>query len=637
MIKFDEYQQAFIDHPPTANNVVCLEAVAGSGKTTTAVKRIERLIKEGVHQPEEIVFITFSNKSAHDLAAKYETLTGLAEKPFMSTVHSFAMSVLDAFFDRKPSLLNEWSSALVVREAIIELGLCEKYNMENKRIMTMYAYQALEIANYLKSNLIFGTENYVQCLDRLRLNEYPNVPETQLKVNDIALILEKYEEYKLVANQFDYADIVYKLYLLLNRDPEALAKVKAKYTTFFIDECQDLDTLLFRLVYLLSEQNNLYLIYDKSQTIYGFRWAAPYHLDRDHLEPHFEKVNVYPLAYNYRSTKNIVNIGNKVRELQKAEVLAKASQPDQQGSVRYIKVQTDLLEGERIVELIQEQGGDYKNYAVIAKTNNYLKTVVEPSLAKANIPYVLATKNRRKMFDKPITRMFFNFLSLLVNPEDKLALIDLGGSLKGIGDSYIESLKSRFYRQEPLEGSTEGERSKYQRIEALGGVLAELSHNLVNTTFQELMIRLLGIIQENFKLDNSINLKEITTIQKTLHNMLYVYHTQGVHDLKPAFERLLLDFTEVMTEKSENAVTLMTIHGSKGLEFPVTFVGGNAKGSKYSDLEEDLCALYVQVSRAQETLYILDSKKVVENGYKVKDARNSVAFRRFKTSIGICE
>jgi len=440
--KPDEFQQCVLDYEPQPSTCVRMEAVAGSGKTSTSVLKIKNLISKYKIPAEEITFITFSNKSAKDLAIKYNKLTGYNEKPIMSTIHSLSLSLLKKHFNIRPNLLNEWSSILVMRDALEETKLDKKYNCNNKRELTALASSILDVTQWYKSNVLTTTNIKDTNFSELDLSD-SNSPDLDMELSDFIYAFKTYEDFKSINNQYDYSDLVFKLYIKLLSNPDILNKIKVKQHTWLVDEAQDLDTLLFELIFLLSESNNIYFIYDKVQTIYGFRWAAPYMLEDNHIKSHFDNIVDFKLKYNYRSTSNIVNIGNKCRDVARSQVEAIPFKKEAKGSVRFIKVKNNTLEGDKTAALIKEylnEGYSYKDIAIIARTNSYLKSVIEPILAKESIPYTLQTKNRRKLFDKPAVKAYFDFISLLLDPTNTMSILSLSNNIKGIGDAFIDKL-----------------------------------------------------------------------------------------------------------------------------------------------------------------------------------------------------
>lgn len=641
-MKLDEYQQAFLDSPVNKDTVTSLIAVAGAGKTTCSVLKIKQIIEQDFAEPESIIFITFSNKSARDLANKYNSLTGFTTRPQMSTIHSLSLFLFRKYFSENVSLLNEWSSILLIREALTDLKFNEKYECPTKRELTSLARSVLNVSSFIKSNLLLEEEVTESVLKDFDYKNFDGVPFCNLSKQDFREAFLTYEKYKRNLKVMDYSDIVYLLWVRLTKDIQTLIQIRTDFPVIFVDEAQDLDLLLFNLIYLLSESKTLYLVYDTSQTIYGFRWAAPEMLQDRHLNQFFTNKQNYPLKYNYRSTKNIVDLGNRVRAIMNNDVLALPYREDIKGSISLSVLEANKAEGAQTANKILSLSGqyEYKDMAIISRTNNYLKTIIEPALSSAGIPYTLQTKNRKKLFDKPIIHAYFNFLSLIIESDQINSILDLATHVKGIGPATVDKLRmySRMGKDIFAMSFSPAETKKIIQLQNLKNHLEPLSYqdlrakDLVTVTD---LIR--DIIVHYFSPNFVTSPKEIDTINKTLSTMVFGYHdATGENDLRNIFRSILLDFTDIDTEKNDNSVSLMTVHGSKGLEFPVVFAGDQ---SRWSVADEDAfdssCILYVQLSRAIDKLYMMHSRSYIDFKLDSRKSQYSAPYNKLIKQLGL--
>ncbi len=640
MVSPDKFQQAFIDHKVEKNQAVRLRAVAGSGKTTTSVLKIKSLIDSGQFNPEQIVFITFSNKSARDLNHKYYKLTGYQERPVMSTCHSFALNIIKNYFDKKPSLLNEWSSILVMRDVMEELKLDETYQLTTKRELTAIARATVDATHWYKSNVFTVEENLHEKLKDSNFNyrdfDYPDIPVTP---EEFIKCFQLYEEYKHNANQVDYSDLIYKLLAKLRNDETLKSTLKEKYPVFFLDEAQDCDQLLFHFIYELTSGNNLFTIYDSAQTIYSFRWAAPFMLEENILSTRFESVATYSLEFNYRSTANIVNLGNRIRRIIGEDVMAQPFKEEAKGSVRVITTRTNKGEGVQAAKLIkeyQEKGYNLSDIVILGRTNNYLKTIVEPVLTQNEIPYRLTTKNRKKLFDKPIVHAYFNLFSLINNPDNLFTLIELSNHVKGIGDQFRAKIKRQTYTNKNTN-LTPSESNKMTILENLKSEIETIKDITKPSKLSSVLLGFEEIIRKYFK-ETFTTAKELELINKTVSTIVFNYYDDmGIRDLHEIFDKLLLDFTEIDTSNVKDSVTLMTTHGSKGLEFPIVITGDQAKAIEHDDEDEysEGCILYVQLSRAIDHLILFHSKEYVDYAMRSREAKHTKPYAKLKHELGV--
>lgn len=644
-MKFDEYQEAFISAPLIENSVTSLQAVAGAGKTTCSVMKIKQAICEYEYDPESIIFITFSNKSARDIASKYKKLTGFSARPRMSTIHGLALHFFKHYFNTSFSLLNEWGTILMIRDALVDSGVLASYpEIENsKRDHTILARNILNVTQFLKSNLAFDEIVTNDTLVDFDYKDFNEVPDCMLTKEHFNKVFGLFELYKTNSQVKDYSDIIYQLTILLKSNPNILAKVKEDYPLIFVDEAQDLDPMLFQLIFTISSHSQLYLIYDKSQTIYGFRWASPEFLEDIHLNSKFGVNRTFSLRYNYRSTKNIVDMGNRVRKIMKNDITALSSNPEVKGSVSLSVMDANKSEGTQIVNKIlamREEGiYDYSDMAVIARTNSYIKTIVEPALAKEGIPYTLQTKNRKKLFDKPLVQAYFSMIGLIVDPTHINPLLELAIHVKGIGESTVSKLRRHNMLGVDIfsTGQTPSESNKLVKLQNLQTALASLDTiNLPVSSLAKVLEKFTHLIT-TYCPEKFTTVKEVDIVNKALTTMVFSYHEDfGYTDLKEVLKALLLDFIDIDTESDPNSVSLLTIHGSKGLEWPVVFAGDQSRWMvQDEDVFDESCILYVQLSRAINRLYMIHSNVYIDRKFDSRESSYTTPYTKLKKQLGI--
>ncbi len=639
-MQLDQYQEAFVMHPVAKAMCTVLSAVAGSGKTTCSVMKIKKLIDDGYAEADDILFITFSNKSARDLTKKYKKLTGYDSQPFMSTIHSFCLHILRKYANTKVTLLSEWNSTLVMRDALVNLGFDKKYECDNKRDLTILARGAADVTHWYKSLMLARDTIRESTLEGFNFKDFDRYPDTDLSPSDFNKAYLEYERLKENVGQMDYSDLVYSLLVMLDSDPTLLNKVRESFPVIFVDECQDLDRLLYEFIFLISKGNTLFLIGDKAQTIYGFRWAAPYHMERDHLLHRFPTVHEFALRYNYRSTANIVKVTNITRSILRDRIESIPFREDTKGSVKIQKVASNKAEGQQVVNLIKslvDQGYAYSDIAVLSRTNNYLKTIIEPMLAKDAIPYQLQTKNRKKFFDKPLVQAYFNFISVIVNPDNRLLLVDLAGHVKGVGEATVSKFRRVSYSGKSIFDMSwsPGENKKVIQIQNLHSTLTQLAEYQQPDSLVFILRAFEKCVLEYFP-SGFATVKEMELIHKSLSTMVFTYYNEfGITNLQEIFDRVLLDFTDIDTTTDKNSVFMGTVHGSKGLEFPVTIVGDH---SRWSVVDEDSfdegCILHVALSRAIDKLIILHSDKYIDAAFKERDSQYTSVYLSFRNAAG---
>jgi DNA helicase-2/ATP-dependent DNA helicase PcrA len=639
-MQLDTFQTAFVQHPIQKNECVVLSAVAGSGKTTCSVLKIKGIIESDLFTPEQILFITFSNKSARDLTKKYTKLTGLIAKPFMSTIHSFCINVLRRYTGVNATLLSEWNAILIMRDVLVDLGFDVKYGCDNKRDLTILARTAADMTHWYKSQVHCREDITEDSLQGFLYKDFDKYPGTDLTNEDWLRAFAGYEQRKRNIKQMDYSDLVYNLFVLLQEDPKLLAKVKEMFPVIFVDECQDLDQLLYEFIFLISGGNNLFLIGDKAQTIYGFRWACPYHMEFDHVSHRFPNVEEYALKYNYRSTANIVKVTNLTRQILNDEIESIPHRPETKGSVKIQRVANNKSEGRQIAKLIEGfigEGFKYSDIAIVSRTNNYLKTVVEPMLGSANIPYKLQTKNRKKFFDKPLVQAYFDFISLIIHPDNNLLIVDLARHVKGVGDSTISKFRRMSYQGKSIFDVSwnPAENKKVVRIKNLYDIIIEMNEYHKPDSLIHILNCFEKCVAEFFPANFTTN-KEVDLINKALSTMVFTYFNEfGITSLPEIFERVLLDFTEMDIGESKDSVDMLTVHGSKGLEYPIVISGDHGRWSiRDEDTFDEGCILHVALSRAIDKLVILHSDIYIDASFKERASQYTSVYLEFKQLAG---
>lgn len=630
-IKLDTYQQAILNYEHKLDTVLCLPATAGSGKSTTILAKIAKIISEAenpVEQANKIIATTFSNKSARDLTKKFKSTYPELPLPQIGTLHSFGIKILK-LDGIKPIIMTPWNSTLLIRSCIEDLEIFD--DDTKKSVLTKVAEAVKDMIANLKANTEFSikklqNESYTDIGSYISEDTLPDLMGIiEDNFHSIALL---YENKKIQQNLFDYDDLIYRANQMLDFNETILDELRESLDYIFIDEAQDCDKSQFELFFKISEHKRLTLVYDVCQTLYKFRWSRPELLQPFSLQKHFSNIVELPLLYNYRSTENIVKIGNILREVADDNYRSTPSREAVKGSVKLKVCKNNIAEGDVIADMINDymkDGFKAKDITVISRGNWYLRTIVEPALIRRNIPYIHASsKSGKKLNEKNINRLIFSMINYLVNPNNYMALLGVIPYIKGIGPAFIEKVEMIYLAQGltnlTLTGQfkTKSDLEKCQAIDMLINAMKEISEAVNALTISEMMEQLKQLIFEYMILPSTY--EDLQLIITAIINWVNFYIEAGKINLSDILETILLDINNFDVSEDKDAVILSTIHQTKGLSLPVTICGGFTSAMPPSnDYNDEQYMIYVQMSRAIEKLAIVYSVEYITKDNKSRD------------------
>ncbi|WP_343208806.1 UvrD-helicase domain-containing protein [Anaerolentibacter hominis] len=573
------------------DSVIAVIAGPGTGKTKTLVSRIVNLISERQVKPSEITAVTFTNKAAAQLRERLEKeLHGKrAVRPMtIGTFHSICLNLLTSWND--PYILaDEQERGEIAGNILQECGL----NLKPQAFLSQVS--------------AFKT----------RSGEVPDDPEWN---RACARYCETLTDLRLM----DFDDLLLRVISCMQEDKEKRDRVRSRFTYLLVDEFQDIDDLQYQLVALWQScGKNLFVIGDPDQSIYGFRGSNPEcfsNLARDN-----EEMCLIRLINNYRSTPEILSCalpaiypnGNYARELRPQQksgplVSLMTSESDLSEAIFIAKEINRMIGGidmldaqDMLPHMEREQPRGFSEIAVLYRTHHQAE-LIERCLSKEGIPYVVT--GREDYLSDETVRGTLSFFRFLLHPEDRAAAVTC---LRLIWKASEEAVLAF--------------------MELLGEAPAVLSSEYLSQISEQLALR--GFIQSF----TGVMADFLPEIQKTEPRKL-LEHWFALHGtpLRKSVEKLLNtvifhstmeDFLNTLLLGEENdlsrspdrtyssdAVSLMTLHGSKGLEFPVVFIAGVKKGTipyesdhHPADAEEERRLFYVGITRAKEELILMTS------------------------------
>jgi DNA helicase-2/ATP-dependent DNA helicase PcrA len=555
-------------------------AGAGSGKTRVLTYRLAYFIAKELVAPENACLLTFTNKAAGEMKARVIELIGTAPG-FAGTFHSFCAKLLridGRAIGIPPGFLiyDDDDQKQAVKEIIEKLGL---------------STDSVAPAAVLKD--ISDAKNQM-----LSSGGYAEFAQGDWQETVVKIYIE-YEKYLKEVGALDFDDLLLKAVELLKKSPEVLKKWRGVFTHFFIDEWQDTNKVQYTLTKLLvGTAKNITAVGDASQSIYSWRGAD--YKNINYLIKDYPGIKVVNLEQNYRSTQNILSAANSVIVKNTSHPVLKLwTENPKGGKIKLYTAKNGLEEASFVIDELEsllKLGFSLKDMAVLYRTNAQSR-VLEEALLHQGIPYVLVGGTR--FYDRKEVKDVLSLIRFLVNPKDSVAR----RRVEKLGKRRFEKAKELQKSQENIENTT--------TLDILDTVLDKTGYlDLYQKETEENLARL-----ENIKELRSVG-AQFPLVHEFLENVALVEAEQNEKGkLKgPTLEK-------------KEAVTLMTLHAAKGLEFAVVFIVGMEEGLfphsrslwDGAQLEEERRLAYVGMTRAKKLLYLSYASRRLYFGEKISN------------------
>jgi DNA helicase-2/ATP-dependent DNA helicase PcrA len=577
-------------------------AGAGAGKTKTVTHRIMHLIKTGT-EPKNILAITFTNKAAKEMRdrvlGEIEKERGLAgvfpnEKPFISTFHSLGVHILkensrEIGLTRHFSIFDKSDSQKTVRDIVRDLGLDPKQHEPNK---------ILGIISREKGDL----KNADDFAESLREGNSTTHHEM------VSRIWTEYEKRLKEEKALDFDDLLLKTYKLLKNNKEILEKYQTIWKYIHIDEYQDTNKVQYMTVKLLAEKHqNICVVGDIDQNIYSWRGADIKNILN--FEKDYPKAKVILLEQNYRSTQNILAAANGIIKKNTNRVEKNLFTKNIEGDkislyAGYNETEEAQYIANKSKELITS-GVSARDIAVLYRANFQSRALEDAFLIKS-VPYqVLGTK----FFERKEVKDIISFVRAGLNPESQTDIKRIiNVPTRGIGKVTI--LKIFSGQKEDIPAATK------VKVEQFYNLLTKIGKLALETKPSEIIkfiIKESGIESElkdsnDEDKERLENMRELATLAVKYD---YLPIGEGIEKL---IEEAALACDQDSLEKNEDAVKLMTVHASKGLEFDYVFITGLEEDlfphqrmgttKNKEDGEEERRLFYVAITRARKKIFL---------------------------------
>ena len=586
-------------------------AGAGSGKTRVLTHKIAYLIKEVGIPPENILAVTFTNKAAQEMKSRVQELLNFDISSIsIGTFHSISAQILrkeihHLGFSNNFIIYDQPDSISVIKESIKDLGLDVK-QFEPKTFKNHISS--------LKNQLISPSDAESMADDFLS--------------KKVAQVYKIYQNQLQKNSALDFDDLLLKPLELFKKNNNILEKYQNKYHYVLVDEYQDTNKPQFKLIHSLSiNHREICVVGDDDQSIYGWRGADISNILN--FSEAFGESKIFKLEQNYRSTQNILDAAYHVISKNHNRADKRIWTDNKNGDPIYIvENSSDFNEADKIIDLITKNTSNEKynlSDIVILYRTNAQSRIIEDKLRRQSIPYHII--GGVKFYERKEIKDVLAFLRVIVNQSDNVSLLRIiNFPARGLGKTSIEKI-IQFSKQNNLTlfdslnqiDNIQIGLSQKSTIKAFHKNITKLSNKIDSLSIYELtneIIELFQIKNHYDKQNTSESNERWLNIQELINGIIDYVSENEKNTIIDFLEEvsLLTDIDKWNDEVKQ--VTLMTIHSSKGLEFPIVFIAGLEEGlfpiSQYLDqndeLEEERRLFYVGATRAMEKLYLSYSK-----------------------------
>ena len=589
------------------------------GNTTIPTQSYRAMeIDKGV-QPANILAITFTNKAANEMRERVEeTLESDASDMWISTFHSCCVRILRKDinrigYNRSFVIYDSADQVTLVKDCLKELNLNDKV-FEPKMIISTISGAKDKLYDPKQFKAMHMNDN---------------------RMSKIADVYALYQDRLKRNSALDFDDLIFKTVELLKSDKEVLDYYRNRFKYIMVDEYQDTSKAQYELIKILAkEHQNICVVGDDDQSIYGWRGADIRNILE--FEKDYDDVHVVKLEQNYRSTQIILDAANTVISNNIERKRKRLWSEKKDGELIKIQVAQDEIEesdfvADMIAKISREQNRSYKDFAVLYRANAQSRSV-EDALNRSQIPYNIY--GGTKFYERKEIKDLIAYLRVIQNPQDDISIKRIiNVPRRGIGLRTIEKIEDRAsLKQESIysvlidietnsEISTKARNSISEFVDNVIGTLRTMREVYPVSKLIEKVIESIdyyGYIDELYKGDKEEAEERKDNVKEFISVAMEFEQNSEEKDLETFLTGVALT-SESSEEEEIDKVSLMTIHTSKGLEFPVVFIVGMEDGlfpiaravrsMSDSEIEEERRLCYVGITRAKEILYLTLTQK----------------------------
>ncbi len=605
----NEEQRKAVEH---IDGPLLILAGAGSGKTKTLTHRIAYLISEKGVAQENILAATFTNKAANEMRVRIAELLGMPSEsrsfmPFMGTFHGLCVRILrrdadHAGISKSFVIFDSGDQLSTVKQAMREMGIAEK-----------------EYSSRAVHGIISGAKN-----EMLSVNEYERFATTPIQ-KVAARVYKRYEEIIRAAEALDFDDLIAKTVEMLANNPDVRKRWQEQFKFIMVDEYQDTNAAQYQLIKLLtSKSENLAVVGDDWQSIYSWRGAD--YKNILNFERDYPKTKVIKLEQNYRSTQAILDAAHSIIHKNEQRTDKELWTDNKGGKPVHIEQTHDEIgEGEFIVRHAKSHvdigARAWNDFAVLYRTNAQSRAVEEVCI-RYGIPYRVV--GGVKFYDRKEVKDMVAYLRFIFQPEDLASFLRIVNvPARGVGQTSLQkfinwmtySNLTLWQALQQVNLCNDIQSRAIKSLHEFTQVIVSMRAFSEEATVSALIDALIRRINYVDYLDDGDpksgerieNIRELQSVSRD-------YDNQG---LAGFLEEVALVADVDTYDENSDALTLMTMHSAKGLEFPVVFVVGMEETifphsrALYdaSEMEEERRLCYVAMTRAKEELYLLHANR----------------------------
>lgn len=604
------------------NKRVLILAGAGSGKTQVLTKRVAYLLEKGA-EPSSILAVTFTNKAAKEMKeriSKIKPENVILSDMWIGTFHSLCNKILKknhnlAGLPSNFQIIDNDDQLKILKDIIREnLNLFIEYdNKERNQKIKAAASESLKYISQAKDNI-------------KRSKDCSFTQEEFLYYGyNILNIYKEYEDFLINNFLLDFNDILLKTYELFIDSPSIKDYYNNKFRHVLVDEFQDTNKLQYEWVKMLSNNNYLFVVGDDDQSIYGWRGAQIENIIKFDVEN--KGTEVIKLEQNYRSTNNILKTANYLIDFntkRKGKNLWSSKGDGEKVIVK--ECYSPYQEAEYIARKIKENKNfNYSDYAILYR-NNSISRILESKLNEFKIPYKII--GGVGFWSRSEIKLMMSYLELVSNYKNNLAFEkSINNPVRGIGKKTIEKIKIKANKESISMFESSIIMINEKSIKGKAAENIKLFLNLISDSakFNNIKETLDYIVQKtniiNYYIDTDLDKGEerVLNINELLNAAETFTPDNDIDELSSFIDHYRLQ-SSTDEETDKNSVQLMTIHASKGLEFPYVFLSAFEEGIfpsnraiEEGNIEEERRLAYVAITRAEKNLEITGTIKRYPN------------------------
>ncbi len=610
-------------------------AGAGSGKTRVLTYKIAALLEQG-YAPNNILAITFTNKAANEMKQRIAHVIGEknARILWMGTFHSIFARIL-----RIEGSVLGFSSAFTIYDT----------NDSKSRLKSVVRDLNLDEKKYDPKKILWRISSLKNALITPSAYE-KNAAEKSVDSNipRLGLVYKTYMNECHRANAMDFDDILLYTNVLFRDYPEILAKYQDIFKYVLVDEYQDTNFSQHLIVSKICEKHHkVCVVGDDAQSIYSFRGANINNIL--HFKDNYPEYRLFKLEQNYRSTQNIVWAANSLIAKNEKQIAKNVFSKNEVGSkIKVFETESDTHESEKICDILRWElrSDDFQDTAILYRTKAQSRKI-EETLLKNRIPYFIY--GGMSFYELKVVKNIFAYFRLIVNPYDEEAFKRaVKYPKKGIGDTTIEKITQAAKEKntsvwdilsDSLGNGLDLSAATIKRVQSFKSKIDELAELASSTdayTLSDRVFHDFGIIEE-LNLDQSADGKEEQRLAEEVRNSIHDFIEAnddedgniGIGNYLSSVA-LMTELDNNGTQQEKNAVTMMTVHSAKGLEFKNVIIAGMEEGlfptqMSYNEnnIEEERRLFYVALTRAEQRCFITYANQRFRNGITQWSAHSS--------------